>query len=1290
MDRERSLDEIFVGIPGSGSNASIGVRTPFKFLDPYETEDREIFFGRDDEIKELYRKYYSTPLLLIYGESGTGKTSLLRCGLLAQIPTSDVLLIHIKNSASPIESLESEILNLLVAPAGHESQGGATPPDPSEAPPRKGNQGENVLDSLRLLYRAKRKPISILFDQFEELFIFQPDESRTDLISQVRSWLDSDLDIRVMFVIREEYLARLTEFESILPQLFHNRVWLRRMDPAKAEEAIEGPCRVCGVKVEKGLSSRLLSGLQADLKGVELPDLQVLMDQLYKKAVDRDRGNPEITLKDYERLGGIENILARFLEDMLIELPDSDLGREVLKLMVTPDGTKKSLRATDIAQALGSQKQEPSQEAIVALFQSLEKARILRAKPGDESYELRHDALARTIHSWLTETEKELAEVRQLVESRYGEHKKRGTLLDKETLSVISPFKSRLGLSSEHTAFIQKSQSAQQRKAKRRIFAIAAALSATILVLTGFTLWNVREKRIATARYLYSRALLDIDKPEAAAYLAASLRTHPTNEGRELCNKVIWNKDGLALTDRLLEENLGEDTTDVLASPDGRLVTYVLKPFKLKYIDIDENTVWELPETNAGADLLRFSPDGRLLVTKLKRGPYKVWDLDTLKNWTFQPHCSSRITLRGNLETAFSGDGRLLAVGFTDGFVTLWDSVTHEVKSFRVCKSLITNLRVNGDGRRVAVPRGDIFILDTQTGGVETLSSPGSGAACTTFLADGVSLVTGHEDGTVRLWSLDTGASQVLFSMEKSVSVVSVEQSGKWIAAGDSGGAVAAWNISERWEVRIPYVHSEAVWSIDFSQDGNWLATAGQEIGLASLHPDFASGSLLPGPGTPEALAFSKDSRVLHGYYAGGVGFHWRLNEAERAEFLPHRCAPQPVAYLSPLHLFASAAGGSVSITDWKTGQRWKLDVSASDANDLAFSPDGGLLAIAAEKRVVLYDVRSRKIIALFPEGIVEGPVRSFTSAVFSSDGKWLAASSCQNRGAYYLVDGKPTPARNTEVLVWSKESGETRLFCGHTGKVNRILFSADGKRLFSASADKDIREWDLISGSSKVFGSHQDEVLWLELSPDGKTLVSTSADRTVRFWDLAVGGSLSHQIPEAPRYLAFTTDGRKLVSFHDNGRLCLWDIAEWKVIRTLETNDLPEVWAFDERGEILAARGPDGSVILWDLVSGVSRQVLPPLQSLDLRHLAFSTDGRTLLALNGAYRSSDVTGRVTRSVIVPGIGPRWLLTPDLRDRDLVSTLDALTNLRYDPETDTVVPLPFKGIPKEWLEEGTR
>jgi len=81
------------------------MKSPFKFLDSYSKEDRDIFFGRDQEITDLYRKLFESKILLVYGLSGTGKSSLVNCGLASRFDESDWLPVNVRRGDNIISSL---------------------------------------------------------------------------------------------------------------------------------------------------------------------------------------------------------------------------------------------------------------------------------------------------------------------------------------------------------------------------------------------------------------------------------------------------------------------------------------------------------------------------------------------------------------------------------------------------------------------------------------------------------------------------------------------------------------------------------------------------------------------------------------------------------------------------------------------------------------------------------------------------------------------------------------------------------------------------------------------------------------------------------------------------------------------------------------------------------------------------------------------------------------------------------------------------------------------------------
>ena len=85
------------------------MKSPFKFLDSFTKDDKEIFFGRDKETEELYHKIFESKILLVYGVSGTGKSSLINCGLVTKFSESDWLPVNVRRGGNIIESLEKAI-----------------------------------------------------------------------------------------------------------------------------------------------------------------------------------------------------------------------------------------------------------------------------------------------------------------------------------------------------------------------------------------------------------------------------------------------------------------------------------------------------------------------------------------------------------------------------------------------------------------------------------------------------------------------------------------------------------------------------------------------------------------------------------------------------------------------------------------------------------------------------------------------------------------------------------------------------------------------------------------------------------------------------------------------------------------------------------------------------------------------------------------------------------------------------------------------------------------------------
>ncbi|PCH66314.1 MAG: hypothetical protein COC01_08390, partial [Bacteroidetes bacterium] len=189
--------------------------SPFKFLDSYTKEDKDIFFGRDKEIEELYSKVFESKILLVYGISGTGKSSLINCGLANKFEESDWLPVHVRRGSNMLQAVSESVGNLAIT---------ALQPN------------EPLLKSIKSLYLDHFKPIYLIFDQFEELFIFGNKFEKDEFAKEIKEVVESDLQCKLLFVMREEYLAGITEFERVLPTFLENRMRIEKMARSNAKD----------------------------------------------------------------------------------------------------------------------------------------------------------------------------------------------------------------------------------------------------------------------------------------------------------------------------------------------------------------------------------------------------------------------------------------------------------------------------------------------------------------------------------------------------------------------------------------------------------------------------------------------------------------------------------------------------------------------------------------------------------------------------------------------------------------------------------------------------------------------------------------------------------------------------------------------------------------------------------------------------------------------------------------------------------------------------------------------
>lgn len=350
---------------------SIEMINPFKFLDSYDKSDKERFFGRKKETAQLYNAVHASNLVLVYGGSGTGKTSLINCGLANQFHDTDWLPIFIRRGSNLNQSITRELGRML--------------PDVS---------GDLALrHQVRELYMEYYRPIYLIFDQFEELYIMGDKAEQDTFHKTISELLQSGVQCKILIIIREEYIAYLSEFEKIVPPLFDNRLRIEKMNDRNLAMVVSGTCRYGGIQLAEPRKtvSMILDNLRSKREGIDLTNLQVYLDRLWRKDIDRQgMNNPDSVTFDPElvaSVGKMENVLSEFLDEQMAIVEQGLKGRgiakpeglplEVLFTLVTEDGTKRNMDLSNILDDMPKNR-GMREEDIAFCMQQFEEIKLLR------------------------------------------------------------------------------------------------------------------------------------------------------------------------------------------------------------------------------------------------------------------------------------------------------------------------------------------------------------------------------------------------------------------------------------------------------------------------------------------------------------------------------------------------------------------------------------------------------------------------------------------------------------------------------------------------------------------------------------------------------------------------------------------------------------------------------------------------------------------------------------------------------------------------------------------------
>jgi WD40 repeat protein len=1133
-------------------------RSPFPGLESFQERDAAVFFGRQAETEQLLaqmrssRRRYMGRLIAVVGPSGSGKSSLVRAGLLPRLGRVQppwVVLSVLRPADRPLHQLA-----LVLADAFRDA-GAPRTLQSVELALREGGAGLVMLaDQLGHLYAGELEPAVLVFvDQAEELIAPVAGEEHAAFLALLHGATRGAGSVWSLLTLRSEFLSAFLEAEGG-EFVFDDQLLVGPLDGARLAEVIERPADRAGVSFAPGLVGRMV----ADTGGGDaLPLLAHTLAALHQRV--RGRRGATISIADYEELGGVVGALRRSADEEHRRLSEhglSDLVLPTLSRLVTvgPEGQPTRRR---LARAVFRGHETEIVEAFVD-------ARLLTSTEveGESIVEVAHEALLR---QWppladAIERDREELQLRSELERQAEDWQRSGRrdeyLLFGERLAVAgrlsnSPEQSRTDLTDLDLAFLDASQDQQrvQEMAKRRRTRITVVGLASALVVVS-----------------------------TLALVALVQSSQARNE-----------------RDTAQAERLATNAASELASDPGQSLMFAMKAYARKPTLFAEGTLrvaasqavpqLVLRSRQGTVDGVAFAGDGRHLASAGDGNTVRIWD------WR-APHRPPTI-LRGHqgivLQVAFASDGRHLASSGDDGTVRVWDwraphrppTILRGHQDFRVM-----SVAFAGDGRHLASAGDDgtVRIWDWRAPHTPPTILRGHRSSIfgVAFADDGRHLASASPDGTVRVWDWRAPHTPptILRGHHDIVIDVAFAGDGRHLASASGDGTVLVWD----W--RAPHTpptilrgHHGFVSKVAFADDGRALASAGEGDGTVRIWdwraprtpPIILRGHL----GSVSGVAFAGGGRQLASAGSDGTVrvWDWRAPHTPPTILRDHQGTVSEVAFASDgRHLASAGSDGTVRIWDWRAPRipPTILRGHQGTVNGVAFAGDGRHLASVDDETVRIWDWRAPHT----PPTVLRAK-RSVFDVAFLGDGRHLATAN---------IDG------TMQIWDWRAPGTPPTTLRIDRDYVSEVAVASDQRHLASAGADGTVRVWDwrALHTEPIILRGHQGTVNGVAFAGDGRHLASAGDDGTVRIWDWRA----PHTAPIILRghqgivlRVAFASDGRNLASSGEDGTVRVWD---WRAPRIPPTilrghHGNVEGLAFAGDGRYLASAGDDGTVWVRD-----------------------------------------------------------------------------------------------------------
>ncbi len=1184
---EPALDEAtYVALPEP--------KNPYKGLQAFQTADARDFFGREKLVQRLVKRLQGGTIpnrfLAVIGPSGSGKSSVIRAGLIPALSRGDLpgserwFTVGMTPGTYPLDELEIALTRVAA------------------------NQTANLHDQLErdsrglvrvagLILPDDKSELIVVVDQFEEMFTLVEDEARRVQFLELlyMAATDARSRVRVVITLRADFYDRPLHYPQFGEMVHTHMETVMPLSADELEAAIERPARRVGVAFEPGLVATITSDVH--YQPGALPLLQYALTELFEQRVDRT-----LTHEAYQTLGGAAGALAQRAEELYRELDEA--GREsirqmFLRLVTLGEGVEDTRRRTPRSELLAVGGNDDQIDEVIDTYAAY---RLLTLDHDPVSrrptVEIAHEAILREwerLRGWLSESHHDIQQQRLLgaaAQAWRQNNQDKSYLLHGTRLTQLEDWAadSKLLLTAHEKHFLQacvaererqfaaeherqQHESALEKRAKRVFQVLTVVL--LFAALGGFGLSAVALDREQQAQNARDQAQIERDRArdlalvngaQAAQFkgdmdtalvlaLEANRAQQPSSEAQALLSDIAYRPG----TVRVLQTG-GASIRSIAFLPDGKriIVASALN---------DYLALWDV---TTGEELLRYegegwetwslalSPDGQYVLMGVGPGAFRMYEVETgqvIHRMAIDdtPFGIWALAISADGTQALAGSGWF---GLAENNIVLWDLSTGQmIRSYVGAPAAVSTVRFDPDGRTFwAVGMGGIFHFDLESGDLleHFGTNPGEHTQIVydiQFSADGNEFyTTSFVDSTMLVWDAATRTVIKRYSLSEIFEIphvyISPDQQSLLLQEGSSK---LIWlDRQSLRELASLEGHTSLALSAAFSPDGRYAAS-GDDDGIIRVW-DLSYGaevshvavSVPPGWETKTWIAISADSQ-----YAVLA----RVITNEDTE-------DQPVVY---------------QVIDLQTG----VEIGH-------FEPEG---QVNLDSFVLALD--GRTAYSSVSEDLVSGQFYEWDllSGEISQQTVLPERYKITDVGETLLVLAPYSPNEETPIILWDHQAWQEQR---RLTMPNTILkwgdLSRDERLLLTGTRDDEIILWDVTSGQE----IHRFTGFWGGFEADG-TILTTDAPQTITFRD-AQTGQIIRQYDNIPVttvlghvsvFSVTLPDGNPGLVTLDTDSLIVWDQETGESIRRYNGVTLLNPSDVNHTAIVKPWPPPTGSIIL-------------------------------------------------------------------------------------------------------------